>query len=255
MRRAVPSFTVEVRRRPRLATKASQDLHLSDTKIQAATFESESHRLAAVTFGAAKTPDEASADVVASHPKRRILQSLVPERSPAGQLQDALSSAATPEPASRAPKPPSGRARKGKDQATKRSANLEASSELTPQSADGFSVASVRASGASPNDGTANSPGMPTAKSNRVFGDSGGPAPRPKAKRRVRIPIAHDASPAPVSANDQGSIPRTGSLEALPTAADDVSRPNRKRTILGRYVFGDELKPGERWKRRLSKGR
>jgi len=23
---------------------------------------------------------------------------------------------------------------------------------------------------------------------------------------------------------------------------------------MGRYVFGDELKPGERWKRRLSKG-
>src|SRR5271165_4551728 len=34
-------------------------------------------------------------------------------------------------------------------------------------------------------------------------------------------------------------------------AVDDVSRPKRKRTIMGRYVFGDELKPGERWKRRL----
>jgi hypothetical protein len=61
--------------------------------------------------------------------------------------------------------------------------------------------------------------------------------------------------PVPVSAKDQGSITQTGSLGALPTAVDDVSRPNRKRTIMGRYVFGDELKPGERWKRRLSKGR
>jgi hypothetical protein len=44
-------------------------------------------------------------------------------------------------------------------------------------------------------------------------------------------------------------------LGALPTAVADVSRPNRKRTIMGRYVFGDEFKPGERWKRRRSKGR
>lgn len=36
-------------------------------------------------------------------------------------------------------------------------------------------------------------------------------------------------------------------------AAPDT--PKRKRTIMGRYVFGDEFKPGERWKRRLSKGR
>ncbi len=42
---------------------------------------------------------------------------------------------------------------------------------------------------------------------------------------------------------------------ALLTTVDDVSRPKRKRTIMGRYVFGDELKPGEHWKRRLSKGR
>ena len=97
---------------------------------------------------------------------------------------------------------------------------------------------------------------MPTATANDVVREiSGGPAPRSKAKRRVQIPIALDASPVPVSAKDQGSITQTDALGALPTAVDDVSRPNRKRTIMGRYVFGDELKPGERWKRRLSKGR
>jgi hypothetical protein len=50
-------------------------------------------------------------------------------------------------------------------------------------------------------------------------------------------------------------ITRPDALGALPTAVDDVSRPKRKRTIMGRYVFDDELKPGERWKRRLVKGR
>jgi len=97
---------------------------------------------------------------------------------------------------------------------------------------------------------------IPTATANRVVRKkSGGPSPRTKAKRRVQIPIALDASPVPVSAKDQVSITQTDALGALPTAVDDVSRPNRKRTIMGRYVVGDELKPGERWKRRLSKGR
>jgi hypothetical protein len=33
--------------------------------------------------------------------------------------------------------------------------------------------------------------------------------------------------------------------------ADDRSPQGRKRTIMARYVFGDELKPGDRWKRRM----
>jgi hypothetical protein len=71
----------------------------------------------------------------------------------------------------------------------------------------------------------------------------------------VQIPIAPGASPVPVFAKDPGSITRRDASEAPPTAADHVSRPNRKRTIMGRYVFGDELKLGERWKRRLFKRR
>ena len=39
LRRAVPSFTVELRRRPRLATNSSQNPRLSETKILQAPFE------------------------------------------------------------------------------------------------------------------------------------------------------------------------------------------------------------------------
>jgi hypothetical protein len=38
------------------------------------------------------------------------------------------------------------------------------------------------------------------------------------------------------------------------SAASEGLPPVRQRKILGRYVFGDDLKPGERWKRRLPKG-
>ena len=69
------------------------------------------------------------------------------------------------------------------------------------------------------------------------------------------MPIAPDASRADASAKDELFIIRTEPLGALPTSVDDAAPPNRKRTILGRYVFGDELKPGERWRQRLRKGR
>jgi hypothetical protein len=34
-----------------------------------------------------------------------------------------------------------------------------------------------------------------------------------------------------------------------------LSAKRRKRTIMASYVFGDEGKPGERWKRRLLRSR
>ena len=251
MRRVVPSFTVEVRRRPRLATNSRQDLQLSDTKTQPAAFQSESHRLAAVTFGAAKTPSQPSRDGAASYSKGRILQSLVCEKPAAGQPQDALLSAGASNRLSRAQKPQSVRAIKGKDHTSTSPRNLEASSELTARLAGRSSVECGRPS-ISPSGGTAVWSGIPTSTANNV---AGGRAPPPKAKRRGRNPIALDASLIPVSAKDQGSIARADASAALPTSVNDVSRPNRKRTITGRYVLGDELKPGERWKRRLAKGR
>jgi hypothetical protein len=39
------------------------------------------------------------------------------------------------------------------------------------------------------------------------------------------------------------------------SSASEALPPVRQRKILGRYVFGDDLKPGERWKRRLPKER
>src|SRR5271166_3368898 len=259
LRRVIPSFTVEVRRRPRLATNSSQDVQSLETRTRPTAFEREPHRLAAATFEA-KTSNQPSGDGAASYPKRRILESLVPGKPPpVGRLEDELLSAATSNPKSRARKPrkpPSVRARKGKDQTSQLPRNLESSSDLTARLAERPSVASVQTTGMSPSDATAVSSGSPTATANRIVRNSGGSAPRSKAKRRVQIPLALDDILATVSAKDQRSTSRTDSLKALPTGVDDVSRPNRKRrrTIMGRYVFGDELKPGERWKRRLSKG-
>ena len=253
MRRIVPSFTVEVRHRPRLATNSSQGVQSLEATTRPTAFERESHRVAAATFEA-KTLNQPSSEGTASYPTRRILESLVPEKPPVGRLQGELS-AATSNPKSRARKAPLVRARKDKEQTSKAPRSSEASSDLTAHMSESPSVASHQPTGKSPSDAKAGSSGIPTATANRVVGNSGGPAPHPKARRRVQIPIALDARSAAVSANDQRSIAQTDSVGALETHVDDVSRPNRKRTIVGRYVFGDELKLGERWKRRLSKGR
>ncbi len=260
MRRPVPSFTVEVRRRPRLATNTSQGVQLLEAKTRPTAFERESHRLATATFEV-KTSNQPPSDSAASYPTRRILESLVPEKPPVGRLQGELLSTATSNPKSRARKPPSARARKDKGQTSKAPRTAEISSDLTAQVEESPSVASNQPNGMSPSDATTGSSGIATATANRVVGNSGDPAPfpnakpHPKAKRRVQIPIALDARPATVSAKDQQSITQTDSLGAPKTRVDDVSRQTRKRTIMGRYVFGDELKPGERWKRRLFKGR
>jgi transposase len=73
----------------------------------------------------------------------------------------------------------------------------------------------------------------------------------PKAKRRDKMPTSFDDSRATLSLKDQRSRTGTDSLPTPLPSGDESSRQSRKRTIMGRYVFGDELKPGERWKRRL----
>ncbi len=259
MRRTVPSFTVEVRRRPRLATNSSQGVQLLETKTRPTAFERESHRLAAATFEV-KTSNQPSSDGAASYPTRRILESLVPEKPPVGRLQGELLSAATSNPKSRARKPPLVRARKDKGQTSKAPRTSEISSDLTAQMEESPSVASNQPNGMSPSDATTGSSGIPTATANRVVGNSGGPAP-PNASHIQR--------------QNGESRSRSLSMPGRPLFPPKTSDPSRKRTPWERprrasttlrvqiesepswvaMSSAMNSKPGERWKRRLSKGR
>ncbi len=80
---------------------------------------------------------------------------------------------------------------------------------------------------------------------------AGGPALLAKAKRRERLPTSPDDFRAKPLPDDQASAMGTDSPATLPSRRDAQSPEGRKRTIMARYVFGNELKPGERWKRRL----
>ena len=127
MRRAVPLFTVEVRRRPRLATTSNPDAQSSETRFPQAGFDRASHRVAAAAFEAKKA--DPSPTEVASSSKGRILPSLVPDESLRRTLRDAALTTAEFDPPSRAPKRPPARTSKGKDQASKLPPNSRLSSD------------------------------------------------------------------------------------------------------------------------------
>ena len=202
MRRAVPSFIVEVRRRPRLATTSKPDVQSPETKSAPAAFDRASDRAAAAAFGA--NIDSSPVDVAPSHPRGRILPSLVPDEQRHRLLEDAPVPATDSERPSRTPKRPSVRALKRETQASKLPRNSSFSSEEHAPSTEGPSTHSQRTSSMQSDEGA----GATTRAPSQVFEDG-----------------------LTLSAN------------------------GRKRTIMARYVFGDEDKPGERWKRRLLRSR
>jgi hypothetical protein len=198
LRRAIPSFTVEVRRRPRLATASNPDVQSFGTTPPPAAFDRASDRAAAAAFGA--NMDRTPAAVAPSHPRGRILPSLVPDKPRRGLLEDTPVPATDAEQPSRAPKRPSVRASKRATEASKSPRNSSFPSREHAASAERPSTHSPRPSNMQSDEGV----GATTRAPSQVVEDALTP-----------------------------------------------STKGRKRTIMARYVFGNEGKPGERWKRRL----
>ena len=249
MRRAVPSFTVEVRRRPRLATTSNRDAQSSETSSSPVGLDRESHRAAAATFGAKKL--DQSPGAVASSLRGRILPSLVPDESLRRMLRDVAPTPAESDPPSRTPKRPSVRTVKDKDQTSKLPRNSSFSSDENAPLAEGSSTKSHQTSRTQSDEGAGASPRDPTCAPSQAVGDSRGLALTAKAKRSDEVAISHDDDRAKPLPDDQLSATAPDSSGAVPSRVDGRSPESRKRTIMARYVFGNELKPGERWKRRL----
>jgi hypothetical protein len=249
LRRGVSSFTVEVRRRPRLAITSNPHVQSSETKSPRAGFDRESHRVAATAFEARKV--DPSSVAAASPPRGRILPSLVPDESLRRPLRDAAPTAAESDPPSRAPRRPSVQTSKSKDQTSRLARNSSFSSAESAPVAERLSTASRHPSSVQSDEGAGVSPRAATTAQSQFVGDSGGLALGAKAKRRDKIAISRDDVRTKPWPRDQRSAMGTDSPATLPSRVDDPSPQSRKRTILARYVFGDELKPGERWKRRL----
>ncbi len=251
MRRSVPTFTVEVRRRPRLATNANPSAQRSEAKSPQTGSDRESHRVAASAFGTKKV-DPSPVDG-ASSPKGRILQSLVLDEPVRRPLPDALGSATGPEPVSRSPKRPSAPALRQTDRPSKPPRNSGFSSAERQPSVEKSSIVSHNPSSVQPYERARVSPRDQTSDPTPPpdVGNFGGPALRAKAKRTRKIATSCRDDRAKALPDVQRSMIETGPLVTPASRVDDRSPQGRKRTIMARYVFGDELKPGDRWKRRM----
>ena len=248
MRRAVPSFTVELRRRPRLATNSSQNPRLSETKILQAPFERGSHRLAAEAFEA--NTSTSPANVAPAQPTGRILQCLVPDETPRGQPREAMLSSPSSDLTSVPQSRRRARASGGGDRTKELSRNSE-SSPIEITAVQGTrSTASYRSSSEPTGEMTGVTLSGSTVASNQVFESSGGRALIRNAKRRRETQVSLDGSADPLVNDRQSDTKMDIVTTPIPTVVEPP-RQSRQRNIMARYVFGEELGPGERWKRRL----
>jgi predicted component of type VI protein secretion system len=94
---------------------------------------------------------------------------------------------------------------------------------------------------------------------------SSAPTPKPARKAKVASPSAKPKREVAPAEAPPGVVATRALVEAMPAATDAASenataeragaRQARHRRILERYVLGAEIKPGERWKRRLPRAR
>jgi hypothetical protein len=140
---------------------------------------------------------------------------------------------------------------KDKDQTSKLPPNWSFSSHENPPLAERSATKSRQTLSVQSDEGTGVSRRVATTAQREIVGDSGGLALSVRAKRSDRIAISRDDVRAKHLPGDQRPAMGTDSPATLPSWVDDRSPHGRKRTIMARYVFGEELKPGERWKRRL----
>jgi hypothetical protein len=248
LRRAVPSFTVELRRRPRLGTNSSQNPHLSETKILQAPFEQGSHRVAAAAFEA--NTSTSPGNVAPAQPTGRILQCLVPDETPRGQPREVLLSISSSDLTSVPQSRRRARASRGGDQTKKLPRNSKSSPIDIAALQETRSTASHRSSAEPTGEMTGVTLSGSTVASNQVFESSGGRSLIPNAKGRRETQVSLDGSADPL-VNDRQSDPKIDIVTTPVPTVVEPPRQSRQRNIMARYVFGEELGPGERWKRRL----
>ncbi len=105
----------------------------------------------------------------------------------------------------------------------------------------------------------------PGRSASTAIAEAGGTAPEPGHKAKIASPGARPKREAATAEALAGLLAARALAEAksvLPDAASEnatteraEARQARHRRILERYVLGAEIKPGERWKRRLQKAR
>jgi hypothetical protein len=236
LKRAIPSFTVEVRRRPGRAAHpgVSVPVALFESKPAArAEFDRETDRAIAAIFGP-KTESVAPVKLQPAEPKGRVLDSLVIDRPLSEGFDVEFSPDAEADEGNQPDEQPAPRARR--NGATRSKSRREAT-PVKPPVVEQLPKARADGDGQEKRERTL-ARSMKSAVPKTLLPGAKVLIPLPKASRGR--PPEHRSATASVV-----DIQAPAAIESQPVEA------TRKRTIMGRYVYGDEPKPGERWKRKL----
>jgi hypothetical protein len=233
VRRTPPSFTVEIRRKSRHVTNRSPDA--SPAQIQPRTPEqrrpSPPDADAALQAKQAQVP---RTGVAPSHAKGRILPSLLEEESLNRLLRDSSSSFQETAPTAPTPLQP-------------RDSPTSMPSRNSKPKAAADALANKRASLQANDDGA---PRQQTTAAQHPNRNAASPKTHMKKKPRKAAPTCVEQNQvAPFFLASQNSTAGMDAMATSPSNEQEGPRQGRKRHIMGRYVVGDELKPGERWKR------
>jgi hypothetical protein len=221
LKRVTPSFTVEYRqaKRPNSGSAKSSWTH---AKPAPAGLDEEASRIAISAFKtvAAKSP----ADVISpSIPSGRILPSLF-ETTPVTWQADAAAA-----------------------QSRSFGGAAQAPADCTVAGQLGERV--YPAEGLEPSLAVATMPRLKQPTTSDLSAEKAG-APRPEKRTRRPAEKQEKLDNAPRTSTDRSETAPMSSTSGLPLVGKPLSTTRTSR-ILGRYVFRDELTPGESWKRRI----
>ena len=223
MKRPPPTFIVEVRRQRRSSNAGAKTWLAAPPLAYPAPVPGRPSGAAALFEAEAKAP--LAPEAPPARPQGRILPSLADLEPIAPRFEEAAASprrrregsAATPKP--------------------KRRTKKDAGREIAP----------------------------PFWSASTEIEETGGTAPEPGRKAKIASPGARPKREVATAKAPAGLRAARALAEAMPAVADAASenataesagaRQARHRRILERYVLGAEIKPGERWKRRLQKAR
>ena len=251
LKRAPPSFTVEIRRQQK-RTAVGVNPWWVQTKLAHSTFGGEPRRVAAPA-PEIREVDAPAAEPPAPRPSGRILPNLADIELQNNRPLEALSSEAAKIPviksaSERRSKAATAPGQVGRPPGRPKSSAAEIASPMNSAPTPlGSSIAGGLDEAPAIPPSRPFAPPASTAARNSTSATPAGvtrPAKPSKSVASLHTPPSREAL-QPVIGADAPSV-------QTPSAA---GRPpeDRQRKILGRYVFGDDFKPGERWKRRLLK--
>ena len=238
MRYTPPPFTVEVRRTTRRGTGATAQAWLTEVRPQRSELDRASFLAANAPF---RTSAAEEPQIAPPHRGGRILPSLIDEDArnrpiPDLSTLDEAGEELTVGTATRAQPAPQRRVR-----ATK--SPIDSQRPADALAAD--DSATVRASD------DHDRPNQTEAAQLHPSSEVASPKARKRDNSRPAASVSSKQIPFVSVAEDQISSAEQTMKANSPVDMQESPKPARKSRIMGRYVIGDELKPGEQWKRSL----